>query len=241
MDTVKICHPGVKMVAHRGASALERENTTAAFVAAGNRSYFGIETDVHRTADGQLVIIHDNSTGRVCAQDLPVEQSTLAELRALTLTDNHGLDTRGDLRLPTLEEYISVCKKYNKIAVLELKDRMDEQTVLQVMQVLEDMGYTASTVVISFDLDNLLTVRRHFPWQHMQYLTGDINDIPALVKTLTENRLGLDIYHGAYTPELAHAMHENGIEVNVWTVDTPEDAARVIALGVDYITTNILE
>ena len=46
MNTVKFNKQSVKMVAHRGVSGLERENTCAAFVAAGNRSYFGIETDV---------------------------------------------------------------------------------------------------------------------------------------------------------------------------------------------------
>lgn len=52
MDTIRFQHTRAQVVAHRGLSGLETENTCAAFVAAGNRSYFGIETDVHRTADG---------------------------------------------------------------------------------------------------------------------------------------------------------------------------------------------
>ena len=51
-DTLHLADPKPRMVAHRGTSGLELENTNSAFVAAGNRSYFGIETDVHRTADG---------------------------------------------------------------------------------------------------------------------------------------------------------------------------------------------
>ena len=65
MDTIKLNVKAVKMVAHRGLSGLERENTCPAFVAAANRSYFGIETDVHKTADGKFVIIHDETTERV--------------------------------------------------------------------------------------------------------------------------------------------------------------------------------
>ena len=53
------------MIAHRGLSGLERENTYPAFIAAGNRSYFGIETDIHKTADGEFVVIHDETTERV--------------------------------------------------------------------------------------------------------------------------------------------------------------------------------
>ena len=50
MDTIKIEKKNTLMVAHRGVSGLEKENTLAAFIAAGNRSYYGVETDVHRTA-----------------------------------------------------------------------------------------------------------------------------------------------------------------------------------------------
>ena len=64
MNTIKI-NGNVKMVAHRGLSGIERENTNPAFVAAGNRSYWGIETDVHKTSDGQFIIIHDETTERV--------------------------------------------------------------------------------------------------------------------------------------------------------------------------------
>lgn len=54
MDTIKIDKNNVKLIAHRGVSGIERENTAAAFVAAGNRSYYGIETDVHVTKDGKI-------------------------------------------------------------------------------------------------------------------------------------------------------------------------------------------
>lgn len=75
------------MIAHRGLSGIEKENTNAAFIAAGNRSYFGIETDVHKTVDGKFVIIHDDTTGRVAIDDLEVEKSTFETLRKLSLCD----------------------------------------------------------------------------------------------------------------------------------------------------------
>ena len=65
MDTIKIRKGRTQVIAHRGVSGLELENTCAAFVAAGNRSYFGIETDVHVTADGNYIVIHDSTTKRV--------------------------------------------------------------------------------------------------------------------------------------------------------------------------------
>ena len=109
MDTIHIDSRGVKMVAHRGVSGLEKENTASAFVAAGNRSYFGIETDVHRTLDGQFVVIHDDNTARVAIDSLDVEKTTFETLRALRLCDTDGEKGRADLRIPTLREYVRIC------------------------------------------------------------------------------------------------------------------------------------
>ena len=75
MDTMKIIKGKTKLIAHRGLSGIETENTAAAFVAAGNRDYYGIETDVHKTADGKYIIIHDDNTGRVANENLSVEKS----------------------------------------------------------------------------------------------------------------------------------------------------------------------
>ena len=65
MNTVKIEKLAVKMTAHRGVSGLETENTAAAFIAAGQRTYFGIETDIHKTADGHFICCHDSNIERV--------------------------------------------------------------------------------------------------------------------------------------------------------------------------------
>ena len=91
MDTIKIENKAVKMVAHRGLSGIEKENTCSAFVAACNRAtYFAVETDVHRTVDGQFVIFHDDNTARVGLDYLVIEESTFETLRKLQLVDIDG-------------------------------------------------------------------------------------------------------------------------------------------------------
>ena len=66
-DTIKIAdHGSTKFVAHRGVSGLETENTAAAFIAAGNRSYYGVETDIWRTLDHRYICNHDGRSGRIC-------------------------------------------------------------------------------------------------------------------------------------------------------------------------------
>ena len=103
MDTIKIENKAVKMVAHRGLSGIEKENTCSAFVAACNRAtYFAVETDVHRTVDGQFVIFHDDNTARVGLDHLVIEESTFETLRKLQLVDIDGKRGRIDLTIPTL-------------------------------------------------------------------------------------------------------------------------------------------
>ena len=242
MNTIKIDKQGtnVKMIAHRGLSGLERENTCAAFVAAGNRqTYWGIETDIHCTADGKYVIIHDDTTTRVSGVEMTVEETDFDTLRSLRLLDKEREGTRWDLVLPTLEEYISICKKYGKIAVLELKNPMPEAAIVEIISAVEQMEYADKMVVISFSFDNMVYLRKNFPDQNAQFLLVGWDD--AWLPKLQEYSLGLDIKHTAITAQLVEKIHGIGQEINCWTVDAPEDAARVIECGVDYITTNILE
>lgn len=242
MNTIKIDKQktAVKMIAHRGLSGLERENTCAAFVAAGNReTYWGIETDIHCTADGKFVIIHDDTTTRVTGVEMTVEATDFDTLRSLRLLDKNADGSRWDLVLPTLEEYISVCKKYDKVAVLELKNPMPEEAVCEIIRAVEAMDYAEHMVVISFSFDNMVFLRKHYPEQKAQFLLSKWED--QWLPKLQEYNLGLDIKHLEITPELVEKIHGIGQQINCWTVDTPEDAARVIACGVDYITSNILE
>ena len=77
------------------------------------------------------------------------------------------------------------------------------------------------------------------PKQKLQYLTGKIDD--KLVEELKKYRMDLDVYHEALTEENIKMLHENGIEINCWTVDNAERAEQLAAWGVDHITSNILE
>ena len=104
MNTVLIEKGSCKMVAHRGVSGLELENTCAAFVAAGVKSYYGIETDVHVTSDGKYVIFHDDDMKRIAGVDLVIEKTDFERIRSVRLPDKDGKTYRSDLIVPTLED-----------------------------------------------------------------------------------------------------------------------------------------
>ncbi|MBQ4591351.1 MAG: hypothetical protein IJB20_04910 [Clostridia bacterium] len=237
-NTIKIPNKGnTKFVAHRGCSGLETENTAAAFIAAGNRTYAGVETDIWRTADSSYICNHDGRSGRICDVDLVMEQSSLFELRALTLRDKDGATDRREIMLCTPYEYKKICKKYEKICVPELKSNFTLEEIKDILKIFED--YLDSTCFIAFNIANLDLVKNVRPEQHCQFLSGKWDDsYPEMLKA---RGMGLDIVHGEVTEERIKACHDAGVEVNAWTVDNPERAEQLISWGIDYITTNILE
>ena len=197
MNTIRIDSGKTLMVAHRGVSGIEKENTCSAFVAAGNRSYYGIETDVHRTRDGRFVCIHDDTTGRVAIDNLRVEESTFDTLRSLVLADTDGVKGRSDLRIPTLQEYVRVCKKYGKVGVLELKTAFEPADIQKIIDIIRGEDYLSGIIFISFNLNNMIGIRALLPQQPCQFLISTFPD--DLIDTLVKYSLDLDIYYKALT------------------------------------------
>lgn len=240
MNTTKFDHCNKPlMVAHRGVSGLETENTHAAFVAAGNRSYYGIETDVHITADGKYVAFHDDETGRLAMENVIIEHTDYTTLRNMILRQKNGNFGRTDIRIPSLQEYIEICKHYEKTAVLELKNHFQKEQVFEICDIIETIGYLENVIFISFDFENLVYVKEKYPTQPVQFLTGRCDE--ELAKKLSSLNMDLDIYFEGFDAETAERCHRYGIKVNCWTVDRLEDAARLAELGASYITSNILE
>ena len=237
MNTIRFNHQ-IKIIAHRGVSGLERENTCAAFIAAGNRSYFGIETDVHVTKDGKFIVFHDDTTDRLLGIHHVIEETDYETLRSLRLTDLDGT-RRGDLVLPSLEEYIRVCKKYGKECVLELKNHFEMKHIREIISIIRSEDWLNHTTFISFDLANCICVRQCLPDQRIQYLVQEVTE--EIISQLVQYGFALDADYRTITREQVAACRKAGIAVNVWTVNTVETAEKMLEFGVDYITTNILE
>lgn len=239
MNTIKINRKNTLLVAHRGLSGIETENTNAAFVAAGNRSYYGVETDIHRTADGRFVVCHDNDLRRVAGVNVPVETTTLAELQSIVLFDTDGTKNREDLRVSVLENYIGICKKYGKHCVLELKSDFTDEEIEKIIDIVKGYDYLENVTFISFIYSNMTKIRKVCPAQSVQFLFSKFDD--EIIERLTAAKIDVDVYYKALTKEILDLLHANGLKVNCWTVDDAEKAEELVEWGVDYITSNILE
>lgn len=240
-NTIKLENKGHTLViAHRGMCGLEPENTHAAFVAAGNRSFYGIEADVHKTADGKYVIMHDANTLRMSGDDIEIGKATYETLRSLRLKQKDGKRGRTDLRIPSMEEYLEICKYYGKKAILELKDDFTAEDVDEICRAVEALEYMEHTVFISFKLNNLLLLKERNPEQPAQYLVEKTID-DALIQEMADRKMGIDARQDLYTAEIMEKCRDKGVATNAWTVNNPDMAKKLIDWGIDFITTNILE
>ena len=232
MDTIKINKLNTKMVAHRGVSKIEPENTLAAFELAGKTSHYGIECDVHVTKDKKYFVNHDFSLLRTYGVEKHVEELTSKELKEIKNLANNA-------PVPEYKEYLAICKKYSKVAVVELKGVYTEDELAGLVDETKKSGYLENVVFIAFDLINLIKLREILPKQPMQFLTKVYNE--NILDALNRYNLDLDIKYQTLTEEIIKEVQSSGHIVNTWTIDDKDIAEEFASFGIDMITSNILE
>ena len=236
-STIDVKNGEVKMIAHRGLSGLHTENTLAAFEAAAKEDYYGIETDVHVTKDGVYVLFHDDDLEETTGMDLEIDETDYATLKSVKLPDKGG-DGEKAQYIPTLAEFLSVCKEYGKQAIIELKADFTKAQIGEIVGILEEYGMKNNATFISFEEENLLYLREVFPTAPAQYLIESATD--EELAFAIANKFDASIQFWRVLPSKVKKMHEAGLKVGCWTVDKKWQASLMKSYGVDYITSNIL-
>ncbi len=197
---------------------------------------------MHITKDGKFVIIHDETTKRVSLGEynINVEECDYRELEKIILPDLDNTTDRQDIRIPLLNEYIKICKKYEKVCVLEIKNHFKESDIIKLINEINDMEYLDNVVFISFDFENCVNVKKYLPQNTVQFLTED-KITEDLVQNLIKYNFELDIYYKKLNAQNIKYLHSKGIKINTWTCNDKSIAEELVSYGVDYITTNILE
>ena len=233
------------MIAHRGVCGLETENTAAAFIAAGNRNYYAIETDVQVTADGVFVLMHDDTTGRLADVDLVIKDTYYSVLRDVCLKEviygeeNPLAKSRSDLRIPTLSEYISICKKYGKKCVIELKGAFTSENIERMLDLIEREEYIHQVIFLAWDINALIHVRKKLPVQEIIINIRDFSE--EVMEILNKYSFEISLRCDKVSKEIVNNVHASGRKVFVWYANTKEDAGKMTDLGVDYLVSNIFE
>ncbi len=245
--------PMPKVVAHRGDSAHFPENTLHAFESAYAMGVDVIETDVHLSKDGEVVIWHDPTLDRNTNGSGMIEEHTLAELKKLdagyTFTKDGGktFPFRGQgVQLCTLREALRACpaQRFN----VDLKSK-GEAIVDAFIEVVKEEHATRRVVGASFHLSNLRMLRRKEPRIQTSITTEEVMVLLFLEKLhllstrptksptifqVPVRQQGIEII----TPHFIRTMHKRGAVIQVWTINDEEEMRRLYQMGVDSVMTD---
>lgn len=233
---------GLTWIAHRGNNSTAPENSIVAFENVYRHQ--AIETDIQLTSDNRWVVMHDETVDRTTNGTGKISDMTYDQFRALRIDTGANIDklTDDEKIPPNLEEFLLICKKNNRIPVVEIKATggyTKEQ--LQLIKTISDgIGVTEKTIFISFNYDMLVLMREIFPFNELQWVyQGTINtDVITKLKTLGLP-CGLDINenNASLTKDNVNLLHANRLKIGAWTVGY-NSFEKMKDLGIDYITTN---
>ena len=222
-----------KIQAHRGASAYLPENTLEAFTLAAEQGADGIELDVHLTKDGQIVVAHDERLERVSNGTGYINTHTLAELKTL--------DFGKGFKIPTLAEVYAFIKETDLTVNVELKttELLYPELPAKLIKLEQEFSMSERLIYSSFNHYSLAEIKRINPFAK----TGLLYAMGLIDPWVYAKYVSADAIHPHYAiiaalPETVIKCHENGIMVNVWTVDDPKIITYMYKCGVDAVITN---
>ena len=219
-----------KIIAHRGASGYEFENSMSAFKKAIELKADVIETDVRKTKDNVLILSHDDNLHNLTNSNKIISESTFKELEFIKLNN-------GEL-IPTVEDLLSI-HKGEIIFNLEIKVENVEKLLVQLVKKYDLLNHV---VFSSFSLDVLMNIKKIEPRAQLQFVTI----FPHIVfpernqlKKLAE--LGIHALNPLYsliTEDLIKQAREVGLELYPWTINDMDTILKMIELGIDGVMTD---
>jgi glycerophosphoryl diester phosphodiesterase len=212
----------VVAIAHRGEPVGHRENTLPAFAAAVTEGADMVEIDLRRTRDGTIVVLHDQTLERLWGLPASVGDVTLSEVVGLG---------KGAVRIPTLTDVLAA------VPLPLMVDFTRREVVAGGLQAVEAAGALRRCLFVTGNVAALRQLRAASPEARVGLTWLDGPEPPLALL----HELGAEYWNpwfGVLTAEGAHAVHEAGLQVSTWTVDTPEEMTKVLEAGADAVVTN---
>lgn len=224
-------------IAHRGFSGQYPENTLLAFEKGIEAGADGFEFDTHLTKDGEIVLIHDERLDRTTNATGFVRDFTLAELKEVDA--GKPFPEHGFQQIPTLREYFELIKGRELLTNIELKNGIFwyEGMEEKVIALVREYGLEGRIILSSFNHRSIMQCKKLAPDIRCGFL-----DFSWLEQAgeYTAGR-GVECYHPAFftlDAGTVEEIHSQGVAINTWTVNEPEDIRRMLELGVDAVIGN---
>lgn len=220
-------------IAHRGYSSRYQANTEEAFLGALAHGSDGIETDVHFTLDGVLVVNHNAEVTYADGSTLTIADHTFAELTAKPLLNEH---TETEQYLCTFRRYLEICRQGNVIAFIEFKGIFPDDRIRAAFEIAKEVYTLEMCSLQSFQFDNLLRAHEMYPELGIMYTCGERDENVERCLTLG---FDIDMSYRGIDGATVRDFHEKGLKVGLWTANTREVFDFCLAQNVDYIESDV--
>ena len=217
------------MIAHRGYSGSFQLNTALAFREAAKHGSGGAETDVRITKDGYFVCNHNDETVFADGTEVLVADATLAELQAKPIQNKKTKDT---IYICTFREYLEIMRDNNMVCFVELKGEWPEEKIKEVFTMAAEVYDLKKVILQSFSFDNLLLANKLFPDMPLMLTYGSAE---SGYERCFDHGFSIDVDYVTVSKEMIRQFHDRGLEVGIWTANSPLVFAYCKALGADYI------
>jgi len=237
MSSLKFVPP---VIAHRGANNMAPENTLAAFSRAKEQGANWVEFDVMLSADGEAVVIHDETLERTTSGAGLVSDHPYSYLKTLD-AGSWFANEFSEERIPTFKEVIEVIRRDKLSANVEIKSQPghEEQAVKKILNDIAAYwrGDMQPPLISSFSMEILRYVRQYSKDALIGILVDDWFDGWA---TLAEEYkcAAVDLNHKILTRESAKAIKDMGKTILCYTVNDPKRALELYSWGVDAVFTD---
>ena len=226
-------------IAHRGLSAEYPENTVLAFEEAGKAGFWGIETDLYNTKDGKLVCMHDATVNRTTDGTGKVMDMTKAQIDALRIpyTDKNGV--KQELKVPSFEEYLSVCKAYHVVAVLEIKQVSSKAMLKEVVDTIKAYGMEKQCMIISFETGYLEDIKNTIdPDIGVLFLYNRMLDSADYTYLSLFTDAGVSQNASCFTENTEKELEKRKLIYCIYTVKTQKQYQKYSETDLDMLTMN---
>lgn len=218
----------VLRIGHRGAAGHAPENTLAAIQKGIALGVDFVEIDVRRTADGVLVVLHDETVNRTTNGKGRVDRLSLQEVKKFNAGNGE--------HIPTLEEVLKVAAgKAGLMVELKVKG-MAQRTV----EVVHEAGFRDPVIYASFLHDELKHVRTVDPGVSLMMLLSSLSRA-SVARAVKYGPSYVGLRHDKATRPLVDAFHRADLLVFVYTADAPSDIQRALSFDVDGVISNFPE
>ncbi len=221
------------IVGHRGVKALLPENTMISFQKAIDLKLNGIETDIHMTADGQLVLHHDEMLDRTTTGSGSIQSYTYADLRKLDAGVKFAEEFKGQY-IPRLEELLERIDDPSFFLNVEMKDYRPE-ALDKTIKTLDRYGFHDRYVIACFQAD--VTTLAHAKYG-VKTQGFPLHMVKGWQDDTESHYYASGISMKDLTKEMVDEYYEKGINPWCWCPDTHEKVEKALTTGITLMTVN---